>query len=93
MNPIGNGTGMALLQAVVAPEMQGRVFTLVMSLAGAMAPLGMAIAGPVADALGVRAWYLMGSVIPLLMFVGAFFVPTIMHLEDNNGNGHAVAVE
>jgi len=90
MNPIGNGTAMALLQAVVAPEMQGRVFTLVISLSSAMAPLGMAIAGPVADKFGVRTWYLIGSVLPMLVFVGAFFVPAIMHLEDNH-NGHAVA--
>ncbi len=36
--------------------MQGRVFTLVGSLASAMAPLGLIVAGPVADAIGCDRW-------------------------------------
>jgi len=37
--------------------MQGRVFTLIMSLSNGLTPLGLAIAGPVADALGMRFWF------------------------------------
>jgi DHA3 family macrolide efflux protein-like MFS transporter len=82
MNPITNGPVFAILQATVAPEMQGRVFMLVGSLAAAASPLGMAIAGPVADALGVRAWFIFAGVTCCLMGVSAFFVPAILHLED-----------
>jgi len=53
MNPITNGPFFAIMQDIVAPEMQGRVFTVIGSISGAAAPLGMLIAGPVADALGV----------------------------------------
>jgi len=88
MNAMCNGSILALLQQVVAPEMQGRVLTLVMSLAGAMTPLSMAIAGPLADAVGVRILYVVGGVSQILLGVGSFFVPAVMHLEDNNGNGH-----
>ncbi len=83
MNPIANGPLHAIFQAATAPEMQGRVFTLIGSLAAAMSPLGMAIAGPVADAIGVRAWFIMGGLACILMGAGALFVPAIMHLEEN----------
>ncbi|MDQ3250505.1 MAG: MFS transporter, partial [Chloroflexota bacterium] len=62
MGPIANGPFFAMLQTVVAPEMQGRVFTVLMSLSAAMAPVGLALAGPIADRLGVRVWYAVGGV-------------------------------
>jgi DHA3 family macrolide efflux protein-like MFS transporter len=82
VSPIVNGSLFAVLQVSVPPEMQGRVFTLVMSGAGAMTPLGLAIAGPVADALGVQAWFLIGGIATIVMGVGAFFVPAIMRVEE-----------
>jgi len=90
MNSMCNGSAFALLQQVVAPEMQGRVLMLVGSICNGMTPLSMAIAGPVADALGVRILYVVGGVAQVLLGVGGFFVPVIMHLEDNNHNGHTV---
>jgi DHA3 family macrolide efflux protein-like MFS transporter len=84
MNALCNGSAFALLQSVIAPEMQGRVFTVVMSLCNAMTPLGMAIAGPAADRFGVRILYVVGGIAQILLGVGGFFVPAIMHLEDNN---------
>jgi len=82
MNPIINGPIIALLQALVAPDMQGRVFTVVQSMAWVASPLGMAAAGPVADALGVRVWYVTAGLVCLLMGLSAFRVPAIMHLEE-----------
>lgn len=82
MNPIANGSLFATLQATVPPEMQGRVFTLAMSGSAAMSPLGLAIAGPVADALGVHIWFLIGGIATVVMGVGSFFVPAIMRIED-----------
>jgi DHA3 family macrolide efflux protein-like MFS transporter len=84
MNSMTNGSAFALLQGVVAPEVQGRVFTVIISLTSAMAPLGMAAAGPVADSLGVRFLYVVAGIAPILMGAGAFFVPAIMHLEDKH---------
>jgi DHA3 family macrolide efflux protein-like MFS transporter len=82
MMVIVNGSMFAMLQAVVPAEMQGRVFTVVLSGSGIMAPIGLAIAGPLADALGVRAWFVAGGVVMALMGVGALFVPAIMQIED-----------
>jgi MFS family permease len=49
---IANGCIAAVLQATIAPEYQGRVFTLMMSVASAMTPIGLLLATPVADAAG-----------------------------------------
>ncbi len=84
MNPITNGPLLAVVQAKVAPEMQGRVFTVMQSAATAMSPIGMVIAGPVADLLGVRVWYVVGGVVCALMGMGGFFIPAIVYLEDNH---------
>jgi len=80
-NPITNGPLFAVLQDVVAPEMQGRVLSRIMSMAAAMTPLGLVIAGPLADRLGVQSWFIIGGVSTLLMAVGGLFIPAIMNLE------------
>jgi DHA3 family macrolide efflux protein-like MFS transporter len=82
MNPLINGPLFAILQAAVAPEMQGRLFTLVSSLAAAMMPLSLAVAGPLAEVVGVRPWYLFGGMVFALCGVVCFFVPAIVHIED-----------
>lgn len=87
MNPITNGPLIALFQTVIRPEMQGRVNALVNSAASAMTPLGLMIAGPVSDAIGVRAWYWISGLICLLMGLGAFFVPAVMDIETNRREG------
>lgn len=82
MNPITNGPFFAVIQAVVAPEMQGRVFTVLSSISTGMSPLGLAIAGPVADHFGVQVWYLVGGVTCLVMLVVILLTPAILNLED-----------
>lgn len=83
MNPVTNGPLFSIIQSSVDPAMQGRVFALVQSMAAAATPLGMLIAGPVADALGVRLWYVVGGMGCTVMGVGSFFVPIIVHLEED----------
>lgn len=82
MNPIANGPFFAVLQRVVAPEIQGRVFTVIGSVSGGMAPLGLALAGPVADRFGVQVWYLVGGVACLILTGVMLLSPAIMRLED-----------
>jgi DHA3 family macrolide efflux protein-like MFS transporter len=84
MNPIVNGPLHALLQSVVTPEMQGRVFTLTLSLSILITPLSLAVAGPVADLIGVRALYLVGGLSFLIAGGVAMFVPSIANVEENN---------
>jgi len=83
MQPLVNGPLMALFQSVVTPEMQGRVFSLIASLATAMSPLGLAIAGPVADLFGIQFWYILGGMGLFAMGVTGFLVPAVARLEDH----------
>ena len=84
LNSMSSGSAFSLLQQVVAPEMQGRVFTLIMSLTTGIAPIGMAIAGPDADALGVQVWFVMGGIAGVLTGIIGLVTPSIMHLEDSH---------
>jgi DHA3 family macrolide efflux protein-like MFS transporter len=81
MNPIANGSLMAVLQVIVPADMQGRVFTLLQSAAGAMIPLGLVIAGPLAEVLGVQIWFLVAGIAMAVMGIGALFVPAITRLD------------
>jgi hypothetical protein len=51
-----------------------------------MAPLGLIIAGPVADALGIRAWYIVGGFVTLFMGVAGFLTPAVLYVEDGGNN-------
>lgn len=93
MNPITNGPLMAIMQANIKPEMQGRVMGVVISLSMLMTPLSLAIAGPVSDVIGIRTWYWVAGLLCLLIGVGAFFTPLIMNVEkDRNGATDSSAV-
>ena len=91
MNPICNGPLLAVLQGAVEPERQGRVFTVVGTFAGAASPLGMAIAGPVADWLGVQAWFVIGGLLGILMGIVFLFVPAVMDLEHGRAGTSAAS--
>jgi len=86
VNPITNGPLLAAVQAVVAPDMQGRVFSLISSLAAATSPIGLLIAGPASDWLGPQAWFIIGGIVTLLTGITAFFIPAVMRFEDGRGD-------
>jgi DHA3 family macrolide efflux protein-like MFS transporter len=92
MNPLANGPLFAVLQTTVAPEMQGRVMSLLGSGAAAMMPLSLLIAGPVADAVGVRVWYIVGGVACVIVAVMGLGIPAVVNLEQNNGQNRPAAV-
>jgi DHA3 family macrolide efflux protein-like MFS transporter len=86
MSSLTNGPIMAIFQATVDPVMQGRVFTLIGSSATAMMPLGLALSGPMADIIGVRAWFVIGGTITILAGIGTYFIPALMNIEQERGN-------
>jgi DHA3 family macrolide efflux protein-like MFS transporter len=57
----GNAPMTALLQTVVPNELQGRTLALLNMVFGFAAPIGLAIAGPLGDAFGVRAVFILGG--------------------------------
>jgi DHA3 family macrolide efflux protein-like MFS transporter len=82
MQPITNGPIGAIMQSTVAPDMQARVSSLLGSLASGMAPIGLLIAGPISDLIGIQTWFLFGGILCLLMGVAGFFIPAMMNIED-----------
>jgi DHA3 family macrolide efflux protein-like MFS transporter len=92
MMPITNGPIMAVMQVSVSPEMQGRVFTLVSSVAAAMSPLGLIVAGPVADTFGVRVWFIAGGIVTLSMGLCSLFIPAVLNMEDRHASDNPAQV-
>lgn len=84
-----NGPIHAILQATVAPAVQGRVFTLVRSLTSLMSPFGLIIAGPLAEFTTVQAWYFAGGCIILGFGLCGFFIPALLEIEENGSRSVA----
>jgi DHA3 family macrolide efflux protein-like MFS transporter len=93
--PLVNGPIQAIIQATVPPELQGRVFTLLGSLAGATAPIGLLVAAPVAEIVGVGMWFLAGGAMCIAMGITGFLAPALMRIEESGqiteGAGGGVA--
>ena len=70
-----------VIQSTVEPDMQARIFSLMSSVGGGMAPIGLMIAGPVADQVGLHAWFMLGGSLCVLMGVAGFFIPAVMNIE------------
>ena len=84
LEAIALGAGGAMFQVLVPPEVQGRVFSLLISASQGLAPLGLLVAGPTADALGVSFWYVLTGIMILVMGASALLVPAIVHIEDQS---------
>ena len=82
-NVMANGPLSAIFQSTIDPDMQGRVFGLIGAFATAMSPLSLLVAGPVADWLGVRSWYIFGGITCILMAMVALMIKPIMNIENN----------
>jgi len=82
-----NGPLGALMQAKVPPEMQGRVFTVMNSLSTGAMPLGMLMAGPLANALGTSAWFVIAGVTLLITGVIAYVMKEVYTLDDQLPGG------
>ncbi|MCK4780732.1 MAG: hypothetical protein KAT57_11110, partial [Candidatus Lokiarchaeota archaeon] len=71
MIPIANTMFLTILQTKIPPESQGRVFSIVISIAAAVTPLGMIISGPLAELFGIR---LLFFIVLYLQFVSIMVI-------------------
>lgn len=85
--PLIDGPLMAILQSTVAPEMQGRVFTLFGSLIWITSPLGLSMAGPISDWLGLQVWYMVASILGIAAALVFLLVPAARDIEENANGG------
>ena len=78
-----NGAIMAILQSRVAADYQGRLFTLLGSIAGAITPIALLMAAPIAELFGIRFWYVAGGAVCVLVAIVAAMIPAVVHLDDD----------
>jgi DHA3 family macrolide efflux protein-like MFS transporter len=76
------GVGGAIAQALIPPDLQGRVLSLISSLTQGLSPFGLLLAGPFADAFGVQTWWVIAAVFISIMGIVALSIPSIAHIED-----------
>jgi DHA3 family macrolide efflux protein-like MFS transporter len=81
MTPMTMGPFFAIIQSTVEPDMQARVFSLLSSVGTGITPLGLMIAGPVADRFGIQAWFLLGGILCIFMAMTGLFIPVVMNME------------
>jgi DHA3 family macrolide efflux protein-like MFS transporter len=81
MMPMVNGPIFAVMQSTVAPDIQARVMSLLGSLSAAAAPIGLAIAGPVSDLIGIQIWFVISGVVCILMALSGLAIPAVMNIE------------
>ncbi len=85
--PMVDGPLMAIMQSTVAPEMQGRVFSLMGSLLLLTSPLSLVVAGPISDWLGLRVWYIAAGILASVMGIAGLLVPAVAHIEEGVDGG------
>ncbi|MFC1946628.1 MFS transporter [Chloroflexota bacterium] len=71
----------AIFQSVIDKDMQGRVFSLIGSINGITQSLGLAVAGPVADAIGTRFLLYIAGAAVIAIGIFCIFIPSVMSLE------------
>ncbi len=72
----------AIMNSVVAKDIQGRVFSVQTSIITLMLPLGLVIAGPVADTFGIRSLYFIASAAWIIILPLALLSKPLMNLEN-----------
>lgn len=80
-NPFSSGSFLAIVQARVPVEIQGRVFTMSEASMQAFAPLALLAAGPLADIYGVPIWYLIFGVGTIMLAVIGLMNRDITNIE------------
>jgi DHA3 family macrolide efflux protein-like MFS transporter len=79
--PFVDGPFMAIMQSTIDPQVQGRIFTMVISLITLSSPVGLALAGPVSDALGLQVWYLAAGALTVASALGMLLMPEVVNIE------------
>ena len=84
MTPMTMGPFLAMIQTIVEPDMQARVFSLLNSAGTAMVPIGLLIAGPVADRFSIQVWFSFGGLLCITMAICGLIIPAVMQIESRN---------
>ena len=75
---------MCIRDRIIPNELQGRAFSLLNVVFGLAGPLGLAIVGPLAEAIGVRGVFILGGTLSALICVaGYLFSASLRNIEES----------
>lgn len=77
----GNAPMTALLQRVIPNELQGRALSLLNTVMGLAGPVGLALAGPLGEWIGVRGVFVVGGVLSGAAALAGFLSPALRRLD------------
>ena len=92
MNTFANASAFSLLQSMVPAELQGRLIAILMSVSTVMSPLGLLVATPLVEHLGLNFWYIFAGFFSLAMGVVCFFIPSLYHLEEKRTSSNIMGI-
>jgi MFS transporter, DHA3 family, macrolide efflux protein len=81
---VGNAKLFAVLQTTVPNQLQGRILSLLTTIMGVVGPLGLLIAGPLGETIGVKGVFVWGGVLSAAVCVIWLFIPAIHKLEQHS---------
>ena len=84
-NTIGNGAFIALLQIVVSNDFQGRAISLMTTMTGIAAPVGLAVATPLGHVVGVQNLFVGLSLCAFFVMVSGFLFSGMRDLDRRAG--------
>ncbi len=87
-SPLTMGPFMAVIQSTVDPDIQARILSLLWSIGGGMAPIGLMVAGPVADRFGIQSWFYLGGALCIFMCLVGLCIPAVMKIEEERSAAH-----
>jgi len=71
----------ALFQGLIDPAKLGRVMSLYVTIAMIAAPIGLIVAGPIAERIGVAGWFALSGVLIAAMGVVTWLLPAVRELD------------
>lgn len=77
----GNAPMTAVLQTVIPNQLQGRALSLLSTVMGLAGPVGLALAGPLGEWLGVRGLFMVAGVLSALASLAGFLSPALLRLD------------
>ena len=79
-----NGPLNSIVQRCVSPERLGRVMALMGVVTSLAAPVGLLIAAPLAEVIGITPWFILGGAALISIAVIAALMPTVRTLDIRN---------
>ncbi|RNB80000.1 MFS transporter [Brevibacillus nitrificans] len=83
--PIFGGPFGVMIQTMIDPAALGRVMALINSMMLIATPVGLFVAGPLAEVLGVAMWFVISGSLIVLVAIWMYFVPSVRELRRTEG--------